>query len=140
MQIHIHRFGVFRPDGTARLYGIHCWTGVAEKRPPPVLSTDEEPALYVVSLDAELDHWHRLQAEAWAMGHEDERVRAAAHVGHLRHSGGTPHPRFAHAQLGGTLTWARTPHPVVAARATEVAGWDATQLARHFAGTDFKEA
>ncbi len=118
------------------LRSVKVWQGNPGDRLAPKIDTPVYPVLYARPMDDDLEHWHRLCGEVWAMGHEDPEIRAAAGDHKLRHAGGATHPHYQHMRLGGDLSWVddQPAHPAIQEHALWVAGLSHRDFVEHFMG------
>lgn len=136
----IHRYGVFRPDGTAVSASARVHIG------SPVLHTPRQVGwgghdldgvwvdLLHVPMDDRPDDWARLWAEWHIYGDQETHHLAHGRPRGLVHTGWAAHPEEAHAhvRLGGTLQWGHDPHPRIVEHAALMRGLtEAEALALH---------
>lgn len=123
------RFGMVLTDGTgwgpATCYNLD---GV-QPQPAPYWERIESDGTVTrflfVPMDDHADDWARLHAEY---------NQVAGDARRLRHTGGTPHPRYSHILLPGTFTWDGAPHPDVAAHVTRIRAMSTADLIRLHTG------
>jgi len=132
----IHRYGLFRPDGTAIGPASRVVVGSADLDTPSQTihgghDRDGVPvACLHVPLDDRPDEWTRLAAEH----HHADSGEGEPHG--LTITGATPHPVHAHVLLGGDLTWGHDPAPAIGERVAWLSGLDDDALMAHLCGPD----
>ena len=114
----MHRYGIFRLDGTAFGLGDQHNTRAGWLPVPGSVHYDDgqDDAFdtYIVPMDDHREDWARL------LGEDALRGGRGGDPARLTHSGGTVHPDWPHVQMGGAFTWSEPVTPEVDAIAQEV--------------------